>query len=85
MEMTVPAADANRKFSELLRGVRKGRRYVVTCHGKPVAKLVPAEMDEGAVRSSRVLLFERLQSQKPVKGSAARRWWNREDLYEDAK
>lgn len=85
MEKTVPAADANRKFSELLRGVRKGRRYVVTSHGKPVAKLVPAEVDEGAVRSSRALLFERLQSQKPVKGSAARRRWKREELYEDAK
>ncbi|HEV2197266.1 MAG TPA: type II toxin-antitoxin system prevent-host-death family antitoxin [Candidatus Acidoferrum sp.] len=85
MEKTVPAADANRKFSELLRGVRKGRRYVVTSHGKPVAKLVPAEGDEGAVRSSRARLFERLQLQKPLKDSAARRRWKREELYEDAK
>jgi prevent-host-death family protein len=30
MEKTVSAADANRKFSELLRGVRKGLSYVVT-------------------------------------------------------
>jgi prevent-host-death family protein len=85
MEKSVPAADANRKFSELLRGVRKGRRYVVTSHGKPVAKLVPAEVDDKAVRSSRSLLFERLQSQKPVKGSGARRRWKREELYEGAK
>lgn len=85
MEKTVPATDANRKFSELLRGVRKGRRYVVTSHGKPLAKLVPAEVDEEAVRSSRALLLERLQSQEPVKGSAARRRWKREELYEDAK
>lgn len=85
MEKTVPAADANRKFSELLRGVRKGRSYVVTSHGKPVAKLVPAGVDEGAVRSSRELLFERLQSQEPLKSSAGRRRWKREDLYKDAK
>lgn len=84
MEKIVPAADANRNFSELLRGVRKGRRYVVTSHGKPVAKLVPADVDERAARSSRTVLFERLQSQKPLKGSAARRRWKRDELYEDA-
>ncbi len=82
MEKTIPAADANRKFSELLRGVRKGRRYVVTSHGKPVAKLVPADVDERAMEASRRALFERLQSQKPVAGSAQRRW-KREELYED--
>lgn len=81
----MPAADANRKFSELLRGVRKGRRYVVTSHGKPVAKLVPADVDERATQSSRAVLFERLQSQKPMKGSAARRRWKRDELYEDGK
>ncbi len=42
MEEAVSAADANRKFSLLLRGVREGRRYVVTSHGKPVARLIPA-------------------------------------------
>lgn len=84
MEKSIPAADANRKFSELLRGVRKGCRYVVTSHGKPVAKLVPADVDERAARSSRAVLLERLQSQKPLKGSAARRRWKREELYEQA-
>lgn len=84
MEKTIPAADANRKFSELLRGVRKGRRYVVTSHGKPVAKLVPADVDDRAMESSRLALFERLQSQKPVGGDAPRRW-KREELYEDSK
>jgi prevent-host-death family protein len=85
MEKNIPAADANRKFSELLRGVRKGRRYVVTSHGKPVAKLVPADLDERTAQSSRMILFERLQSQEPVKGPGARRRWKREELYEDPK
>ena len=84
MEKTIPAADANRKFSELLRGVRKGRRYVVTSHGKPVAKLVPADVDDRTMESSRLALFERLHSQKPVGGDAPRRR-KREELYEDSK
>jgi len=85
MERSVSAADANRKFSELLRGVRKGRRYIVTSHGKPVAKLVPADVDERTVQSARAVLFERLQSQKPVKLRRAGRRWTREELYEDSK
>jgi prevent-host-death family protein len=46
MEKSVSAADANRRFSDLLRGVRQGQSYVVTSHGRPVAKLIPAEADE---------------------------------------
>jgi prevent-host-death family protein len=41
MEKPVSAADANRKFSKLLRAVREGQSYVVTSHGKAVAKIVP--------------------------------------------
>jgi len=85
MERSVPAADANRKFSELLRGVRKGQRYIVTSHGKPVAKLIPADADERTVQSARATLFARLQSQKPAKATGSRRRWTREELYEDEK
>ena len=49
VEETVSAADANRRFSQPLRAMRKGQSYVATSHGKPVAKLVPlAEHDEVA-------------------------------------
>ncbi len=46
MEETVSAAEANREFSKLLRGVREGNSYVVTSHGRPVAKLVPVADDQ---------------------------------------
>jgi len=36
MNKIVSAADANRRFSELLRTVKKGQSIVVTSHGKPV-------------------------------------------------
>ena len=56
----VPAAEANRRFSALLRGVREGRRYVVTSHGRPVAELVPpsAPVDEDAERADRLSRLE---------------------------
>ena len=43
MEERASAAEANRRFSELLCGVRRGRSYIVISHGKPVAKLVPVD------------------------------------------
>ena len=85
MEKLVSAADANRKFSELLRGVRNGRSYVVTSHGKPVAKLVPAAQDALISAGSRFALLTRLKSQPAVKGAKARRRWTRDELHEDDK
>jgi prevent-host-death family protein len=41
-EELVTAADANRSFSRLLHDVRQGHSYVVTSHGKPVARISPA-------------------------------------------
>ena len=85
MKTNVPAAEANRKFSELLRGVRKGRSYVVTSHGQPVAMLIPAEKDEDVAARSRARLLARLKQQPAVPGSKARRRWTREELYEDSR
>ena len=85
MEKTVSAADANRKFSELLRGVRQGRSYIVTSHGKPVAKLVPVEDDFSHAEAARSALLSRLRSQKLPRGANPRHRWTRDELYEDAK
>jgi prevent-host-death family protein len=85
MEKCVTAADANRKFSELLRGVRQGRSFLVTSHGQPVAKLVPAEQDARIPAAARSSLLTRLKSQPAVKGAKARRNWTRDELYEDKR
>ena len=79
MEKTVSAADANRKFSKLLREVREGRSYVVTSHGKAVAKIVPVEKNGGVTRGARAALLKRLRSERVV--TIGR--WMREELYED--
>ena len=83
MQKIVSAADASRRFSELLRGVRKGRTYVVTSHGRAVAKLIPAERDERHVAAARAVLLARLKSQPASKDDKARNRCARNDLYKD--
>jgi prevent-host-death family protein len=79
MEKPVSAADANRKFSKLLRAVREGQSYVVTSHGRPVARIVPAEKNGGTTRGARGVLLKRLRSERVVKIGR----WTRDELYED--
>lgn len=81
MDKSVSAAEANRKFSELLRGVREGRSYTVTSHGRPVARIVPASANDHGAERARTSLLARLERQ-PAMGTAARRW-TRDELYED--
>jgi prevent-host-death family protein len=79
MEEAVSAADANRRFSLLLRGVREGHSYVVTSHGKPVARLIPAGKHDDVAISTRSALLSRLEKQPVV--DAGR--WTRDELYKD--
>jgi prevent-host-death family protein len=80
MNKPVSAADANRRFSELLRAVKKGRSVVVTSHGKPVAKISPVVEDNRVAEGARSALFARLRREKAV--NAGR--WTRDELYDDA-
>jgi prevent-host-death family protein len=73
----VSAADANRRFSELLRGVREGQSFVVTSHGKPVARLVPVSTRDRTAAAARTALIDRLRRQKAIDVGR----WTREDLY----
>jgi prevent-host-death family protein len=79
MEKAVSAADANRKFSKLLRTIREGHSYVVTSHGKAVAKIVPVEKNSTLTPGARSALLKRLRSEPIV--TIGR--WNRDELYED--
>jgi prevent-host-death family protein len=79
MDEAISAADANRRFSLLLRGVREGRSYVVTSHGKPVARIVPAGKNEDVAAEARTALLSRLKKQSIVQTTR----WTRDELYED--
>ena len=78
MEKAISAADANRKFSQLLRDVREGQSYLVTSHGRPVARIAPVKEGRGVMASSRSTLISRLRSEQVLKIGR----WKRDELYE---
>jgi prevent-host-death family protein len=80
MEKAISAADANRKFSQLLRDVKEGRSYVVTSHGRPVARITPVQSKEGKVRDSPAWgrLLRRLRKQPVIDIGR----WTQDELYD---
>lgn len=81
MESSVTAADANRKFSQLLHEVRKGRSFVVTSHGKPLARLGPIDEPGEVEIGARKALMARLKRQAVTRIPR----WTRDELYEDPR
>lgn len=77
MEKPISAADANREFSRLLQGVKKGDSYLVTSHGTPVAKIAPVAASSPLAEKARALLLARLEAQ-PVMEIGP---WTREEMY----
>ena len=77
MDKAISAADANRKFSQLLREVREGRNYVVTSHGRPVARIAP--ILEPSRAEAKAALLAHLKA-LPVKRIGR---WKRDELYDD--
>jgi len=77
MDQLISAAEANRNFSHILREIREGCAFVVTSHGKPVARIIPASDQAESRRAAQTGLIARLKSQ-PVQQIGA---WNRDELY----
>ena len=78
MDQMISAAEANRSFSQLLREVRSGQSFVVTTHGRPVARIVPFDAADDSRVQARAALLERLAGQAAVDVGP----WRRDDLYE---
>jgi prevent-host-death family protein len=78
MGKPVSAANANRNFSHLLREVRDGASFIITSHGKPVAKIVPFTAGDAVAAAAKTALLERLRVQRG--GDLGR--WTRDELYE---
>ena len=81
MEKKIPAAEANRSFSRLLREVQNGASFTVTSHGRPVARLVPAD-SETADRAAREAAFDALLARLRSQPALNLGKWTREELYE---
>lgn len=78
----VSAADANRDFSRMLRGVREeGATYVITSHGTPVAQLAAAPPLLAEQVRSRERLLRRLRQQ----AASGERGWTRDELYDRSR
>ena len=80
MNSAVAAADANRDFSKLLRRVRDGGSYIITSHGKPVARIIPIDANDRVRAAARDTLLARLRAQ-PARAPIGP--WTRDELYED--
>lgn len=78
MEKAISATDANRRFSEILRTVKRGRSVLVTSHGKPVARIMPVVEEERTAKDARSTLFARLRAERVVKVGR----WTRDELYD---
>ena len=78
MGKAVSAAEANRSFSKLLRAVRDGQSYVVTSHGKAVARIIPVAKDDGATVGGKNALLKRLRAETVVKVAP----WIRDEVYD---
>ena len=65
----VPVHEAKAKFSEMIRRVGDGEEIVITSHGTPVAKMVPAEPPKVSGQDAVNLILELRTS---LKGRATR-------------
>ena len=77
----ISAAEANRKFSAMLRRVREGHSYVVTSHGRPVARIIPFRAGDRVASSARATLFARLKAAPAL--TIGR--WTRDELYQEPR
>ncbi len=84
LDLTVPAAEANRSFSKLLRVVRDGGRVTITAYGQPVAELGPPSMSDAAAENARLdEAFAALQARWAETPRIVVGPWSRDDLYND--
>lgn len=76
---TITAADANRRFSNLLREVSKGEEVTILSRGTPVAKITSVNSEALKKIAMKKILLSRLKAQD-VTGF---RNWTRNELYDD--
>lgn len=76
MDRAISASEANQHFSEMLREVAEGESFTVTSHGRPVARVLPVDSDQGRNSVRRLLDYV---DKLPVRHVGD---WTRADLYD---
>lgn len=79
MQKSIAAAEANRSFSRILRDVQAGDSFVVTAHGKPVARIVPVEDVSEQRLAAHAELMRHIRSQEAQNLPK----WTRDELYDE--
>jgi len=78
MDRAISAVEANRQFSHVLRSVRAGESYVVTVHGRPVARITPVGPEANRMAEARRALLARLAAEPAIEIGP----WTRAELYD---
>ena len=79
---TVAAAEANRRFSHLLRAACDGARITITSHGEPVAELVPYKSKPDEAEDQRLgSAWKALQAHWASLTPVIVGPWTRDELY----
>ena len=81
-DIVVPAAEANRSFSKLLKAAREGKRITITSHGEPVAELIPAGESARSERERRLKVLAELEAHWATLEATVVGPWTSEELYE---
>jgi prevent-host-death family protein len=81
MTRAITTTEANRNFSEILRHVQDGEEFLITSHGRPIARItkVDADRDEADREAAWQRLMEHLDSVEAVNAGS----WTRDELYDD--
>lgn len=81
--ITVAAAEANRRFSHLLRAARGGARITITSHGQAVAELGPYRSESGDAEHQRLAgALKDLEAHWARLTPSSAAPWTRDELYE---
>ena len=79
MERQITSQEADERFAELLRDVAAGESFIVTDHGRPVARVAPVEAQRAPAKNKlsdeEFAAFLRSQPRTVYA-------WKREDLYD---
>ncbi|HMG48448.1 MAG TPA: type II toxin-antitoxin system prevent-host-death family antitoxin [Allosphingosinicella sp.] len=76
MDKAISASEANQRFSEMLRQVANGESFTVTSRGRPVARVIPIEVEDQQGKIKRLLDYVETL---PIRRAGP---WKREDLYD---
>ncbi len=82
MRESISAADANRQFSKILRAVAAGESFIVTSHGRPVARICPVNQDEQQIQVQQNAALDRLLDRLKQQPAVNAGKWTRDELYE---